>query len=111
MPQYIDRNIIPYHATLFLLWRAHLNLQRITSTYRSYYLLKYAMKYKLHGPIHLNKRNAERLGLQGASEQLISSLIIAKPVAPLEVALACLHVLITTESKAVTYVDLKPPVL
>jgi hypothetical protein len=34
-PWYIDRNVVSYHATLLLLWGAHLNLQRITSTYWS----------------------------------------------------------------------------
>jgi hypothetical protein len=113
-PRYIDRNVVPYHATLLLLWGAHLNLQRITSTYWSYYLLKYAMKCEPHGPIHLNKKNAERLGLQGASDAqllLISSLIIAKPVAPSEAALACLQVPIITKSRIVTYIDSKPPTL
>jgi hypothetical protein len=53
------------------------------------------MKCEPHGPINLNKKNAERLGLHGASDaqlKLISSLIIAKPVSPSEAALACLQI-------------------
>jgi hypothetical protein len=53
------------------------------------------MKCEPHGPINLNKKNAERLGLHGASNaqlKLISSLIIAKPVSPSEAALACLQI-------------------
>jgi hypothetical protein len=54
------------------------------------------------------------LGLHGASDaqlQLISSLIIAKLVAPSEAALACLQVPIITKSRAVIYIDSKPPSL
>jgi hypothetical protein len=71
-------------------------------------------KERAHGPIHLNKKNAERLGLQGASDvqlQLISSLIIAKLVAPSEAALACLQVPIIMKNRIVTYIDSKPPAL
>jgi hypothetical protein len=72
------------------------------------------MKCEPHGPIHLNKNNAKRSGLQGASEaqlQLISSLIIAKPMAPSEAALTYLQVPIVIKSRAVIYVDSKPPTL
>jgi hypothetical protein len=54
------------------------------------------------------------LGLHSASNaqlQFISSLIIAKPIAPSEAALACLQVPIITKSKAIIYVDSKPPSL
>ena len=67
-PRHEDRNVLPYHASLLLVWGGHLNLQRINRTYWSYYLLKYAMKCEPHGPINLNKKNAERLGLHGASD-------------------------------------------
>jgi hypothetical protein len=72
------------------------------------------LKYELHGTIHLNKKKIERLGLHSASNaqlQFISSLIIAKPIAPSEAALACLQVPIITKSKAIIYVDSKPPSL
>jgi hypothetical protein len=32
-PRYYDWNVVPYHATLLLLWGAHINIQRITSSY------------------------------------------------------------------------------
>ena len=67
-PRYEDRNVVPYHASLLLMWGAHFYLQRINTTYWSYYLLKYAMKCEPQGPINLNKKNAERLGLHGASD-------------------------------------------
>jgi hypothetical protein len=113
-PQYIDRNVVPYHATLFLLLGIHLNLQRITSTYWSYYLLKYAMKYKPHSPIQLNKQNEKIFDLQRASDaqlQFISSLIIAKPITPSEATVTCLQVPIVQKGRAIKYVDSKPPTL
>ena len=72
-----------------------MNIQRINIAYWSYYLLKYAMNCEPHGPIQLDKTNVERLGIQGASDaplQLISLLIIAKPISLAEAALACLHI-------------------
>lgn len=38
--KHCDQNVIPYHPTLFLIWDAHLNIQIITSSFWSYYLLK-----------------------------------------------------------------------
>lgn len=37
-PKYEDHNVVPYHASLLLLWGAHLNIQRTTPLYWSYYL-------------------------------------------------------------------------
>jgi hypothetical protein len=48
-PQYEDRNVVPYHSTLLLLWGAHLNILRITFSYWFFYLLKYVMKCEPHG--------------------------------------------------------------
>jgi len=42
-PRHEDRNVVSYHASLLLLWNAHLNIQCITFLYWSYYLLKYTM--------------------------------------------------------------------
>ena len=94
-PRTEDRSIVAYHASLLLMWGAHMNIQKINTAYWSYYLLKYAMKCEPHGPIQLDKTNAERLGIQGASYvqlQLISSLIIAKSISLAKAALACLHI-------------------
>ena len=113
-PRNEDRNVVPYHAIILLLWGAHINLQRVNTTYWSYYLLKYAMKCEPHGPIQLDKTNAERLGLQGASNsqlQLISSLIISKPISLAEAALACLHIPVIHKSRIVKYIDSNPPML
>jgi hypothetical protein len=35
-----DRNVVPYHPTVLLLWGAHMNLQLVTDSQWSYYLLK-----------------------------------------------------------------------
>ncbi len=43
-PSWAHRNISPYHPTVALLWGAHINLQRVTSSDWSFYVLKYAMK-------------------------------------------------------------------
>ena len=91
-----------------------MNIQRINIAYWSYYLLKYAMKCEPYGPIQLDKNNAERLGIQGASDarlQLMSSLIIAKPIYPAEAALACLHIPIVQKNKSVRSIDSKSPLL
>ena len=103
-PRYEDRNVVPYHATLLLLWGAHINLQSVNTTYWSYYLLKYAMKSEPHGPIQLDKTNAEHSDLQGASNsqlQLISSLIILKSISPAEAILACLHIPVIQKNRIV----------
>jgi hypothetical protein len=42
-PRYEDRNVVLYHCTTLILWGAHMNIQQITSSYWSYYLLKYVL--------------------------------------------------------------------
>ncbi len=58
---------MPYHYTTLILWGAHMNIQRITSSYWSYYLLKYAMKCEPQGIIKLDDVNVKRLGLIDAT--------------------------------------------
>jgi hypothetical protein len=53
------------------------------------------MKCEPHETLNLNKKNAKRLGLRDVSKvqlQLISSLIMNKPISPQEVALTCLQI-------------------
>ena len=72
------------------------------------------MKCEPNGPIQLDKTNVERLSIQEASNiqlHLISSLIIAKPISSAEAMLACLHISIVQTSRAIRYIDLKPPLL
>ncbi len=89
-----------------------MNIQRITSSYWSYYLLKYAMKCEPQGIIKLNDINARSLGLVDATPlqlQLISATITAKHVSPTEATLSCLQIPIISKSVGVKYVDSKLP--
>jgi hypothetical protein len=66
------------------------------------------MKGELHGTLNLNKKNAERLGLQDVFKielQLISSLIINKPISPQKVALTCLQIHVVQKNVAIKYID------
>ena len=105
---------MPYHATILLLWGAHINLQRVNTACWLYYLLKYAMTSEPYGPIQLDKTNTERLGLQGASNsqlQLISSFIISKPIFHAEATMAYLHIPVIQKNRIVKYIDCNPPIL
>jgi hypothetical protein len=89
-PCYEDQNVVPYHCIALILWGAHMNIQQITSSYWSYYLLKYAMKCEPQGTIKLDDVSARSLGLVDATPlqlQLISTTIIVKPMSLAEVAL------------------------
>ena len=48
-PRECDRNVVPYHPLVALFWGAHTNIQRITSSAWSIYLLKYAVKVSALG--------------------------------------------------------------
>jgi hypothetical protein len=100
-PRYEDQNVVSYHPTLLLLWGVHFNVLHITSSYWSFYLLKYAMKCEPPGTLNLNYKNGERLGLQNESKlqlQLISSFIISKPMSLAEGTLICLNIPIIHKS-------------
>ena len=84
-----DRNVVPYHPTVALVWNASTNLQRITGTAWSIYILKYAMKSKPSGKLDLGPEVAARLHLSGVPQdtlKLISNMVMAKPVSPAEAA-------------------------
>ncbi len=84
-----------------ILWGAHMNIQRITSSYWSYYLLKYVMKCEPQGTIKLDDVNAGSLGLVDATPlqlQLISTTITAKLVYLAEAALSCLQIPIISKN-------------
>ncbi len=100
-PRYEDQNVVPYHPTLLLLRGVHFNILHITSSYCSFYLLKYAMKCEPHGTLNLNTKNIEWLGLQNASKlqlQLISSFIISKLVSHAKITFICLDIPIIHKS-------------
>jgi hypothetical protein len=111
-PRHEDHNVVLYHASLLLLWNAHFNIQHIILSYWSYYLFKYTMKCEPHGTLNLNKKNEKWLGLRDVFEvqlQLISSLIINKPIFLQEVAFTCLQILVVQKSVVVRYIDSKTP--
>ncbi len=58
---------MPYHSARLILCGAHMNNQRITFSYRSYYLLKYAMKCESQGTIKLDDDSTKSLGLVDAT--------------------------------------------
>ena len=43
-PLKCDRNVVPYHPTVLLLWGGHCNIQRVYAAAWSKYVLKYALK-------------------------------------------------------------------
>ncbi len=53
-PSVADRNVVPYHPDILLLWGAHMNLQLVTHETWSYYLLKYALKAEPAGKLTLS---------------------------------------------------------
>jgi hypothetical protein len=107
-----DAYVVPYHPIILLLWNAHMNIQRITATQWSYYILKYTTKLEPHGALHCDERAAQSLGLHGLSkheQQLISAAILTKPIAPCEAALIMSGIPIIHSDVSVVYVDTKPP--
>ena len=89
-----------------------MNIQRITLSGWSIYLLKYTMKSELYSAVKFEKRNTKCLGLENASEieiELIAATILGKPVTPCEVALTCLIIPIVKRSGHVVYANSKPP--
>jgi hypothetical protein len=107
-----DAYVVPYHPIILLLWQAHMNIQRITATQWSFYILKYTTKIEPHGSLHCDERACQALGLYGLStheQQLISAAILTKPVAPCEAALIMSGIPIISSDVKVFYVDTKPP--
>ncbi len=93
-PHYEGRNVVPYHCTTLILRGAHMNIQPITPSYWSYYLLKYVMKCEPWGTIKLEFVSATSLGLVDATYlqfQLILTTITTKLVSPIETAFSCLQ--------------------
>lgn len=101
-PKYCDKNVVPYHATILLVWGAHINLQWITFSYWSYYLIKYAMKLEPNDLLNLDIKNTKRLGFDKLSViqlPLISTTIFAKLVTSIEATITCLGIPIIQKMK------------
>jgi hypothetical protein len=72
-PGHEHRNVIPYHPTLLLLWGAHMNLQLVTNTAWSKYLLKYSLKCEPHGRLNLDAQAARDLGMENMTDTQVSA--------------------------------------
>ncbi|MCO5577392.1 hypothetical protein L7F22_031224 [Adiantum nelumboides] len=111
-PGYEHQNVVPYHPTILLLWGAHMNIQRVTNSSMSYYLLKYTMKEETIGTLNISAEAAIKLGLEGLDKiklQVISAALLTKPISATEAALNCLQIPIISKSEAVHYIDSSPP--
>jgi hypothetical protein len=103
--------------TLSCIIGVHMDLQKIMSSYSSYYLLKYTMKCKPHDAIFIYlffNKNTERLGLHDLLDtqlQMISSWIISKFVSLLKMTSTCLQIPIVQNSITIKYIDSKLPSL
>lgn len=98
------RKVVFYHPILLFLLNNHMNIQRVTETNWSGYMLKYALKAEPSGELILDSRLAARLGIKGLSEQqlkLLSGTVLSKPVSLCEAALACLQIPIVQRSESV----------
>ena len=113
-PRDCDRNIVDYHPAVALFWGGHHNLVRITDSSWSYYMMKYTMKTEPLGNLKLNAGIAKNMGLHDFSEQelqLISALVLARPVSPTLAALDLLQIPLVWCGKgdSVTHVKSVPP--
>ena len=84
------RNVTPYHPTALFVWGAHINIQMVTASAWSRYVLKYTTKCEPSGPINLSPDDAAHIGLHGLTEaqcKLVSAVVLSRPVSPCEAAL------------------------
>lgn len=103
---------VPYHAKVLKYWGAHMNLQRVTGSDLSFYLLKYTMKSECIGKLDLDSGAFKRLGLDHlpeAEKQLINALVLAKPVDPAEAYCIITKQHLVKFSHGITKVNSAPP--
>ena len=108
-----DKNVSPYIPSLLLLWNAHLNVQRVSDTQWSAYMLKYALKCEPAAKLNLKLDTMHRLGLSGTFQEaqlkLASAAIFSQPVTPCEEAWHLLKYPIVQESYEVEFYFATPP--
>lgn len=112
-PRHAVRNVVPYHPVVLLLWKAHMNLQRITQTAWSFYVLKYAMKAEPAGHLRIEPDAMAELGLSSMSSAQLataSALILSKPICPAEATMIFLEEPAMQASASVLYIASAPPV-
>jgi hypothetical protein len=111
-PRYVDRNTVSYHPLVMLLWGAHCNVQWMTSTSWSFYVLKYAMKCEPLGKLNLDTDAAKQLGLGNISEsqlKAINALTMSQPVSSTQAATAMLGIDTIIRSESVQSIYSTPP--
>lgn len=113
-PRSIDRNVVPYHPDLLLLWGAHMNLQCVVSASWTLYLLKYALKCEPNGQLNLAVETMRTMGFTGTQEDLLraaNAMISSRPVSTTEAAcyLARIPIVSYDPGCNVDYVDSLPP--
>lgn len=111
-PREVDRNTVPYHAIILLLWGAHCNVLRITTTCWSYHILKYTIKCKPFGKLSLDVEAAKRLGINGLSDaqlKAIAAMTMSKPVSATTAAVTLLGLDTIIKSSSVTKIASVPP--
>lgn len=105
---------MPYHPAVLLAWGAHVNVQVVTDTAWSFYLLKYAAKEQLLANLMLDGKALQALGLDGVSKEhaeLAAATIMSRPVCPCEAALLATNVPLVSSDMDVTFVDTRPPAM
>ena len=89
-----------------------MNLQRVTQTAWSYYVLKYAMKGEPTGHLNVDPQTMAELGLNDMSSAAgASALILSKPICPAEAAMIFLEEPPVQASSKVIFVPSAPPLL
>jgi hypothetical protein len=91
-----------------------MNLQRVTNSAWSHYLLKYAFKAEPSGSLRIDAQAANSLGLENVSEtrlKLISAFVLSKPVSPSEAAMSLLELSVIERDTPLLYYDSSPPQL
>ena len=97
---------------LALLWGGHMNVLRICSESRGFYVLKYSTNAQLEGALNWDGDAAAALGLERLSQQelkAVSAMVLSKPVCATEAAMACLGQSPVEMSAAVVVMDTTPP--
>ena len=97
---------------ILLLWAAHMNLQRISQTAWSFYVLKYAMKSEPTGRLVIDAQAMSQLGLRNMENVQLataSALILSKTVSPAEAAMICLEEPVVKSSSPVSTILLLLP--
>lgn len=108
-----DRNVVPYHPSVLLLWGAHMNIQVITNEAWSYYVLKYSLKSEPHGYINFNYNWKQALGIQVSDTVMKAfyAMHCARPISCSEVALYLLDISTLHRDCVVDFIPTAPPEL